>query len=154
MIGEIPQALVYTFFESFARFECAMKESDCCGRGRNNRAEPNWTKLAERLGPLLAAQQGRKLGFAMAYLLSKPPEVQVFRDGRAVFVKTPLRGENDGQRVLDALKRVRNNLFHGGKHTHHSPEERDPSLLECALVVLEAIADLDVNLSAVYRGQF
>jgi len=90
----------------------------------------------------------------MAYLLSKPPEVQMYRDGKAVFVATPLRGDNDGQRALEALKRVRNNLFHGGKHTNHSPEERDRRLLGHALVVLEATVDLDLDLSSVYRGRY
>ncbi len=150
----ISDALAYRFFESFARFECAMKETDFCRRGPYNRAEPDWKKfeatLASRLQPLDESELAR----AMTYLLTHPPQVQVFQDGKAAFQSAPLRGVTDGGRVCETLRRIRNNLFHGGKHTDHSPEERDAKLLRCGLLVLEAAADLDVHLRSVYRGEY
>jgi hypothetical protein len=46
-------------------------------------------------------------------------------------------------KFFDAICRVRNNLFHGGKHTPHSPEGRDEKLVWCALTVLVAYLEQD-----------
>jgi hypothetical protein len=47
---------------------------------------------------------------------------------------------------------VRNNLFHGGKHTNHSPEERDDKLLHHSITVLDAASELDDALWVTYRN--
>jgi hypothetical protein len=131
-----------------------MKETDFCRRGPHNRAEPDWKTFEATLAPHLPSQDEGELARAIAYLLAHPPQVQVFQDGKAAFHSAPLRGAADGARVCEALRRIRNNLFHGGKHTDHSPEERDAKLLRCGLLVLEAAADLDAHLRSVYRGEY
>jgi hypothetical protein len=85
----------------------------------------------------------------MRYLLAYPPQVQFLRDGTAIFEPEPLRGATDGAKVFEALRRVRNDLFHGGKHTEHSTAERDRALLQHAITVLDAAADLDGGIAAI-----
>ena len=144
--------LILDFFEKFARLEAAMKERGFCTRGKYKAAKPDWTKFDTELAGNLVPGSGNELVAAMTYFLAQPPEVQILRNRKAVFEPKPLRGQTDGAKVLCAVCRVRNNLFHGGKHTDHSPEERDPTLLRHAITVLDAAAALDCELNAIYTG--
>lgn len=140
------RTLVYAFFENFARAECAMKFGCYC-RNDRERAAPDWSKLRERLGPRPATSKNDDLSSAIEYLVTRPPEVQLYEKGKAEFRSKPLTGKTRGEKALEAMCRVRNNLFHGGKHTGHSnPEERDQQLLQHALTVLLEAVKLDEKL--------
>jgi hypothetical protein len=82
---------------------------------------------------------------AIRYLVDYPPKIQMFKNNNAVFQNEPLEGANDGERAIEAAKRVRNNLFHGGKHIHSKPG-RDEKLVRCSLTILQACLNLHEGL--------
>jgi hypothetical protein len=128
----------------FARFEGATKISDYCTNDRSDNAVPDWEKLKPVFGPLLEKCQDPKLVGAIEYLLSHPPNVQKSVEGSAKFCDADLRGDSEGSKALEATKRVRNNLFHGGKHSGRvQNQERDKKLICCAIEVIKAASCCD-----------
>ena len=105
------------------------------------------------LGPQLAKSKNPALAEALQYLTANPPKVQLYEDQRAVFRDRPLPDADLGTQALESAKRVRNNLFHGGKHTgHKAGEERDETLLRHAALVIEETAKLDDDFYWDYQG--
>lgn len=150
---DIERELVCEFFAMFARFEYAMKATHYCWCD-NGRAAPNWKDLALKLGSrierTLSEPPAREL---IDYLLTEPPQVQKFVNGKAEFQAQKLSGANLGAQTIDGAKRVRNNLFHGGKHTPHSAPERDTTLIKAAMAVLDACLSVDPDLKSEFDHQ-
>lgn len=67
-----------------------------------------------------------------------PMKMQVNAQGRIEFVDAPLGNGPEGDRLMDAARRVRNNLVHGGKE--HTRQQRypghDESLVRAAIDVM------------------
>lgn len=150
---QIDTALVCQFFAAFARFEYAMKATRYCRGDRHGNAVPDWRTLKEALGQAILPFPEGPSGELINYLLATPPEVQMFEDGQPAFHVVPLDGANLGAQAIEGAKRVRNNLFHGGKHTPHSSPERDTKLVKAALVVLEACLVADDALNVEFEHQ-
>lgn len=131
----VPRDIVAQFFAVFARCEYAMKE---CGykRDAGGIAAPAWQRLAKDAPGWLGAPEGSELAQAIALLISEPPKVQCFPEG---WQSTPLRGANPIAQAIDAATRVRNNLFHGGKHTPETRRGRDEQLVRASLTLLLAL---------------
>ena len=146
-------ALVCEFFGVVARFEYAMKATTYCTGDRYGNALPNWRELKEKLGQPISEVEASPAVEAIAYLLEEPPQVQMYVDGRVEFVQLELDGENSGAKAIDAAKRVRNNLFHGGKHTPHSPPERDTRLIKASMAVIEACLSVNEALNTEFEHQ-
>ena len=79
----------------------------------------------------------------MFRMVDEPPLVQTAKDQWTV---KNLHGGTPIEQAIDAIRRVRNNLFHGGKHTPHSPPGRDARLLRSSLMLLYACLEQDGNL--------
>lgn len=150
---QIDAALVCEFFGVFARFEYAMKATSYCAGDRFGNALPDWRELKEKLGQLVSEVETDQVVAAIAYLLEEPPQVQMCVDGRPEFIERELEGENSGAQAIEAAKRVRNNLFHGGKHTPHSAPERDTSLIQASLAVIGACLAIDETLNTEFEHQ-
>lgn len=143
---QIPQSLACEFFAVFSRFEFALKESGYFYVHRG-RASPDWRTFAATIAETLNVTPDSELSEAIDFLNAEPPQVQVSaHDWQAValFGTTPIA------MALDAAQRVRHNLFHGGKHSPHSPPGRDERLVRAALAVLLACLAQDPALSAAY----
>lgn len=140
----VPTELVCEFFGVFSRFEFALKEMGLL-IPKARRAEPDWCRFEGEAAKWLAVEPGSNLDAAITYLNEAPPYVQMRDDG---WQPRPLCGNTATARALDAVRRVRNNLFHGGKHTPHSPARRDEKLVRCALAVLMACLEQDGELRA------
>lgn len=129
----------YLFFVIFTRFEFALKDR---GILRNDRDEmdavPGWERLRKSID--MPKDSDSELSASISYLTADEtsPKKQVVRDRKPIYEKAELRGENKFQQAIDATKRVRDNLFHGGKSS--SPDqERNEQLISHALVVIKAI---------------
>lgn len=147
----LDRELICDFFAAFSRFEFALKES---GFARNHRGsiEPTWRGYASEVAKLLTVERGSSLDEAINYLCNDPPLFQV---GAKQWEQRPLQGDSKLEQAIDAAKQVRNNLFHGGKHTPHSPPGRDNQLVKSSLVVLYACLVADDKLRDVYiQNQF
>lgn len=119
-----------SFCVAFALFEFALKETfPVNGTGV---AWPNWTEFQKASTDIEAYAEGR-LRDAIDYVLNEPPMVQKARNGVAQFESEPLNGTGNAA-VCEALRRIRNNLFHGGKQPY---DDRDKKLVEAGLEIIE-----------------
>jgi hypothetical protein len=143
----IPRELVCEFFAIFARLEFALKEEGFIQQGRK-RAYPDWDRFAKEAVAFLHILPGSGAAAAVEYLNSNPPEVQT---ATLTWEKAPLAGDAPVERALHAVTRVRNNLFHGGKHTPHSPEGRDEKLVVCSLQLMYACLEQNGRLRATFE---
>jgi hypothetical protein len=148
---QIPGELVCEFFAAFSRFEFTLKETGFL-RVVNGRAMPAWRQFGTSVSNSLSVAAGSDLELAVRYLANEPPQVQI---GRENWTNAPLHGKTQVAQALDAVNRVRNNLFHGGKHTPHSPPGRDERLIRAALTLLYECLAQDDSLRNVYeQNQF
>lgn len=144
---QFPASLACEFFAVFSRFEFTLKECGFERRGKK-RVEPAWWKFAEYASCFLQVQSDPELTRALHDLRSPPPQVQVTKDE---WEATPLHGKTEIEKALDAVTRVRNNLFHGGKHTPHSPPGRDEKLVRASLTLLYACLEQNTCLRDIYE---
>ena len=131
----------------FSRFEFALKEEGFLNP-KGARAEPDWHRFGGESARWLSVEPGSGLEGAIAYLNDFPPQVQTREQG---WQPRGLRGDTTTAKALDAVRRVRNNLFHGGKHTPHSPEGRDERLIRCGLIVLTACLEQNDELRTTFE---
>lgn len=116
----------FDFFAVFSRFEYALKFSDY---RQDNKAEASWHKFAEALEDEFYERM-RGAPEAQIYF-DRPPDQLVLKNGGIDWdaVEAPA----DGKALFMALKRARNNLFHGDKR-HDNGRDRD--LMIAGLFVL------------------
>ena len=124
-------------FRLFARFEYALKAAGF-HRGDGN-AEADWRTFAESLNGLFEAIEDPALGEAVDYFRAHPPKKQVIRDGLLEWDERQPQTDLEADRILLYVRRVRNNLFHGGKFNGRwfAPERSD-ILLRHSMTILHA----------------
>lgn len=147
--------LVADFFIVFARFEYALKRAGYLKR-EDRRAEPDWEDFARKHASRFRPE-GSDVLRAMKYLRGHPPKIQWVKDGQVVFSADHLYGEgkrSDLEELVDIVKGVRNNLFHGGKFpSGQVPESgRNTILLRDAMCVLEHVLELDKRVKEFFVG--
>jgi hypothetical protein len=124
------------FLRTFARCEYALKAiPEFCGGPQGGSAVAKWDEFANVIADVLNAHPNiddrtRQL------LLVEPPMKQIRRGGIATFEPVPWGTANPGSRLLESVRRVRNNLFHGGKEVGERARGHDQLLVEAALAVL------------------
>lgn len=150
---QIDPALVCEFFAVFARFEYAMKATRYCAEGKRGVARPDWQTLKADLGEAITQLHDEAIHSGIEYLVAQPPEVQNVVDKQPTFQAVPLDDKTSGAKAIEASRRVRNNLFHGGKHTGHSPPERDEKLILAAIAVLGACLAVDPQINSEFEHQ-
>ena len=131
--------LALELFLTFARFEYALKAAGFCERRRDDRASADWTTFAQSVSDLLNNPPAPDLQEAIKYIVDEPPKKQIIRDGTLGWRDglPPTQPGNQADLVLVLVRRVRNNLFHGGKFSHHwFDPERSELLLKHSLTIL------------------
>lgn len=131
--------LVFRFFTVFSLFEYALKQAGYLLDSKS--AEPNWDLFSACIDGKFDTNRTDDLKEAVRYLLTSPPKKQVVEKKEIVFrAALPKKPTNTGDLSV-YIRRVRNNLFHGGKFGYDA--KRDSRLIECCLIVLEEWAGLD-----------
>lgn len=140
------------FIATFLRFEFALKES---GFGPENAdALVEWRRVADELGQDFF-DYIRTSGKA-ATLVNAPPKKQVTRSHQLEWVdQNPPRNVTE---LLSAVRRVRNNLFHGGKSGDPEYDAGNPSrsrtlISEAQWVVEQSILRMD-NVKVHFEGRY
>jgi len=140
----IDDRLLLDFCCAFSRFECALKRAGFA-KGDEHRVDPDWSCFAktllahrpEELSPIL------KVGH---YLIEEPPQKQTLTNGRLGWSAAMDTSVSEIERLLLSVRRVRNNVFHGGKYPDPDGDVpdvvRNPKLLACCINVLVAVLDL------------
>jgi hypothetical protein len=143
----IPQDIVCEFFAVFSRLEFTLKEMGFV-TDRFGRAHPDWNRFSREAGTWLRVVPESEVTEAIEYLTSEPPQVQT---AQLTWRPAPLAGTAPVERALHAVTRVRNNLFHGGKHTPHSPEGRDEMLVRSSLQLIYACLEQNEGLRVTFE---
>jgi hypothetical protein len=120
----------------FARFEYALKEIGYGKSGKNGEVDVAWDSFAnEGLG---GAFLEKIRGSAVApTILAKPPSKQVLQGTSLSWEKgTPPASV---QELIGAVRRVRNNLVHGGKSGDEDSDRNDKLVAEAIGVLTEAL---------------
>ena len=139
-IDEELRELAFEFFYWFSRFEFSLKENGRFYAGSRGVVHADWKRFIREHEALYQSCD------AADALLRSPPDVQRVEKGSAP-AWIPISFDKDqsklSQTVL-AVKTVRNNLFHGGKHCAEGWDnpERVRCLLERGVAVLHSFARL------------
>lgn len=138
----IDRDLLLTFFVVFSKFEFALKNVGFLKmRGEERTADPDWDCFARSLKDTFKRNSSPELEKACGYLLEDRPKKQVVVDGRLKW-RNPELSESltEVERLLLLVRRVRNNLVHGGKFSTEGFEDtnRQEQLLRNSLIVLDA----------------
>jgi hypothetical protein len=144
--------LACEFLGVFARYEFALK---AVGLAIGDPVQPAWDNYAKSIDPVFAKVTDAELTAAVDYLLTQPPKKQVLRDGKLAWESTPLDNVPRAQQALSMVRRVRNNLFHGGKFLPAeagSDPNRDQLLVQHSLVILRACLPLRADVEAAFSN--
>jgi hypothetical protein len=151
------EPLVFMFFETFSRFECALKRGGFVRRGQHGSANPDWGRFADEVATGLDAGTNPDFIRAKSFLLLEPPRRQVFVEPDSVEWEDNPRRQNEAeaQYLLRLVRDVRNNLFHGGKYPSGSESEvgRNAKLLRACLTVLDHCRSLNPAVGNAFRLQ-
>ncbi len=147
----LDHGLLLEFFLTFARFEFALKAAGFVV-GDLQRARPDWPRFGQSLD-LDTARRDPRCAAAIDYFSVHPPWRQVVTTNGLAWDSTVgfARLEHTEQ-LLDLVRRVRNNLFHGGKFTDdvHSGLHRNELLLRHSLAILHRCLELSRSVEAEY----
>lgn len=127
--------LSINFFFIFAQTECALKVLGFhYGEGD---AKPNWDKFSKEIGPIFDYTNSA-IKDAVEYIEQNPPKKQVIEKSKLIWVDET----KNGNRLIEiflCIRRVRNNLFHGGKFNgiYIENPERSKELIESSLKILK-----------------
>jgi hypothetical protein len=147
----IDRDLLFEFFVVFSKFEFALKHSAFL-IGDASRAEPNWDGFAASLRNSFQASASSQLKEACEYLLLNPPMKQVVVSGKLAWSSNAPDSLSEAERLLLLVRRVRNNLFHGGKFSAGCFEDtpRQECLLKSTLIILAECLRLSPEVRSYY----
>ena len=143
--------LVLEFFLVLSRMEFALKVSGFA-TGTENSVTPDWDGYARKIGDTFSKEVSAELLEASNYYLNTPPQKQVLRNGGLAWSSTMPTNSAEIDVLLMLVRRVRNNLFHGGKYNAQARNEtaRNESLLRYGITILEASMTLVPKVKAAY----
>lgn len=141
----------FEFFYWFSRFEFALKEN---GFLKNNtpgaRAEPGWDQF------IASHETGYVLTKAGSQLVEADPQRQIVGQHELKFVPVGFDNQlSELTKVVRLLKTVRNNLFHGGKHSAEGWDDpqRILLLLDLSISILDELSELG-GIEADYKRDY
>ena len=143
--------LACEFLGVFARFEFALKATRfACGD--TSQVNPDWDTFAGEIDTKFNLVKDEEFKEAANCLLCFPPKKQVLSGKTIKWLDSPPDPHLPrAQRVILMVRRVRNNLFHGGKFpTPDGNMERDTALVSHSLVVLRTCLRLNHEVEAAY----
>lgn len=143
--------LATELFRTFARFEYALKAAGF--HNGDGRAQANWRSFAETVTELFDDPQEDSVKHAIAYMLEYPPNKQVVKDGALGWDAAVPQTDLQSDRVLLYVRRVRNNLFHGGKFNGRwLAPQRSSELLQHSLTILHACLAASKQVNEAYHS--
>jgi hypothetical protein len=150
----LDRELILHFLIYFARAEYALKRAHYI-KGNETRIDADWDKFASDTHGKFNAEVSEELSSATKYLLEHPPKKQALKNGQLAWVDSECGKKEILPCLLVLVRRVRNNLFHGGKFpTKPIPEvSRDRRLLESCLLVLSAALQLNQSVARFFSEE-
>jgi hypothetical protein len=146
--------LACEFLAVFARFEFALKAARLA-YGDNKKVAADWDEYARAIDADFRQlqKQNDELDAAVNYLINHPPKGQVLLNGKLDWRDAPPDANKPcAEQVLLMVRRVRNNLFHGGNFPPAADANRDRLLVSHSLVVLHACSPLHHDVEQAYAS--
>jgi len=131
---DINREQLFEFFVLYSRYEYALKRAGYIQKD----VEANWDKFAKDIKGQFEASTSDQLKSAVKYLRERPPLLPPNWE-----VRTHNSRTYEEKIIIDAVKDVRNTLFHGGKYPFHPVEDpsRNQQVIEsCIKVLWETLA--------------
>lgn len=137
------------FLVAFARLEYSAKAVGFLS-GNERQAAVDWDALAKHLSAGFRNQlsENPRVKSAFQELQEKPPKKAVLKDGSLEFESSEPQNVGEAMEALLYLKRIRNNLFHGGKGFKIEEADRDDHLVALGLTLIYAFADSSRDLGS------
>lgn len=133
------------FFSRFARFEYALKSTDCLLVDADGEVGIDWEKFANREATKEAFKEVRAAEEFREFI-EHPPMKRVADSAGRWRVVSRVRSSAE---LCGSLRRLRNNLFHGDKD--HPFEDRDNRLLQAGAIILERLTMVNDDVRYAYE---
>lgn len=142
------QAIIFFLF--FSRFEYALKRAGFVAEVGDAKAD--WTRYAQQRPHLIANARDARFRGAVALLEQQTPKKQVLIDGQLDWRGDRYDGEFTLDRIFTLVRRIRNNLFHGGKFPsgEQSAIERDRNLIRAGIAIMQMCLEDDNQLECLF----
>ncbi len=145
-------SLCFEFFREFSRYEYCLKVTQ--PKLHDGSAMANWDLYAKDVEQVFASSKDPDFVAAINYFTEHPPKKQVVKDGALNWDATPLEEKRVALKIFVLIRRVRNNLFHGGKFNGKWFEpERSEALMQHALIILRACGQSHPDVSKAYEDK-
>jgi hypothetical protein len=144
--------IAFHFFKLFAQYEYALKAMKYAKSGRNNQAEPDWDRFSNEVAtPFLKEAEG-EVADAIGFLFRSPPKRQVLKDDALSWAEVNTT-ERSAQMLFSHIRRVRNNLYHGGKFNGEwFQPDRSRELMTKSLVILNGLREKNADIQDAIHG--
>ena len=144
--------LAFEFFKLFAQYEYALKAMQFARSGSGEQAEADWDRFANEIGHCVLEETNEELLSAINYLFTYPPKKQVLNGGHLTWKEVP-NDERSPQILFSHIRRVRNNLYHGGKFNGRwFDPDRSEELISKSLMVLKTLRQKHKSLAEAIHG--
>ncbi|MFD9901937.1 hypothetical protein [Mesorhizobium sp. NPDC059025] len=132
------------------RFEYALKENGFGKSGKNGEVGVDWDGFANKALKATFLKKVRDENIAPT-ILAKPPSKQILAGQTLAWENaTPPVSVQD---LMAAVRRVRNNLVHGGKSGNRDSDRNNTLVAEAIEVLLEALRS-DSDLRYTFEGRW
>jgi hypothetical protein len=151
MSEAVLNSLAIDLFKMFSRFEYSLKAIGF-HEGEGD-AKANWREFALSIEHQLEDPKSDDLRVAITYILNNPPKKQVILNGKLVWNDSIPNTNSKADLVLLYVRRIRNNLFHGGKFNDHwFAPDRSEELLRYSLFILKGCLEVSPDLLKAYTN--
>jgi hypothetical protein len=144
--------LAFRFFKLFAQYEYALKAMGYGSAGHNRQAEVDWDRFSNEIGVAVMVIEAAPIVEARQYILENPPRRQIWVNNTVQW-EGVANNDRSPQMLFSHIRRIRNNLYHGGKFNGRWIDpDRSEQLIGNALLLLESLVPLNEDLSQALHG--
>lgn len=145
--------VIFNFFKTFSRFEYALKRVGY--NSGDGMAKADWKQFIFDINNKFKIDADQKLKESVDYILNNPPNKQVVEDGQLAWSSNEPDAKSETELLFQYIKRVRNNLFHGGKYNGKYLEDptRSYKLLNSSIVILNYALTLSHEVNSAFHSE-
>lgn len=135
----------YKLFSRFSRLEYALKASVYYKTDDKKFVKTDWNKfILKNKDKLQKCISEESVAQSVNIILEKPPKKQRLCDGKIEWVHVDASQGSDLKNLICYIRRIRNNLFHGGKFFDNwNAGGRAHNLIKAANCIINSIVKVD-----------
>ncbi|HGS5633700.1 TPA: hypothetical protein ACMDXI_004415 [Vibrio parahaemolyticus] len=145
------EKLSFDFFKLFSRLEYSLKAASF--NTGNGDAKANWSDFAQNIDTQFLGCADEELKKSYSYVLENPPKKQIIENGQIKWSTVEPTSKCQTDLILLYVRRVRNNLFHGGKFNGNWFEpQRSEELLSSSITILENAREMNEQVKQAFEN--